>query len=131
MSKPTNAPIDPASIRLLAGKGTPQRGGGPGGFYWHIYADQERAGNVFINLVDHPQFGRHASLQIQIHKRFHGRHIGRVAYRLACERSSYDTVYAHMRKSNLPSRKAAEAAGFRIVQSKRDPQLSMVWHRGA
>jgi hypothetical protein len=35
-----------------------------------------------------------------------------MGYRIACENSQYDVVYAHMRKSNIASRRAAEEAGF-------------------
>lgn len=41
-----------------------------------------------------------------------GGQIGRIAYQYCCELSRHDVVYAHMRKSNTASRKAAEHAGF-------------------
>jgi hypothetical protein len=34
-----------------------------------------------------------------------------------------------MRKSNIASRRAAEEAGFEVIEDKRNPQLSMVWQR--
>lgn len=60
-------------------------------------------------------------------KKSQGKQIGRIAYRLAAEASKYDTIYAHMRKSNIASQQAAEKAGFtKIIFS---PQLVMVRHR--
>jgi hypothetical protein len=121
--------VAPEIVQLRRSKGTPGRGGGPGGEAWKIEADGERAGVVFINYIDEPPIGQHASIQIFLNKTNQGRGIGRIGYRKACEASVYDTVYAHMRKSNLASRRAAEAAGFREVTSTGSPQLIMVRSR--
>lgn len=135
----TKPGLPPNHVALVAGKGTPERGGGIGGHYWHIEADGKRAGNVFINMLDHPYYGLHPSIQIHINQAQRGRQIGRVAYRLACENSGYDTVYAHMRKSNTASRRAAEEAGFTAIddetlrraaaETNSPVQLSMIWKR--
>ena len=122
-------PINVSEIHLLQGKGSKGRGGDKGGHYWHIYINDTRAGFVFINWIDEKPFGEHASIQIKVNTKFQNRGIGRVAYRLACEGSRYDTVFAHMRKSNLSSKKAAEAAGFQIVTNSEISQLVMVWNR--
>jgi|UniRef100_UPI00356ACCD8 hypothetical protein len=71
-----------------------------------------RAGEVFVNVIDEPPLGRHASLQIFLNQDQQGKGIGRVAYRKAAEESLHDPLFLHMRKSNLASRLAAEAAGF-------------------
>jgi hypothetical protein len=122
-------PIDPASIRLVVGTGSTDRGAGPGGHYWHIYAGDIRAGHVYINVIDEEPFGNHASIQIQVNKNLHGRGIGKVAYQMACEQSSHDVVVAHMRKSNIASQKAAGAAGFVVVNDPAITQLAMRWTR--
>ena len=122
-------PIDPSTIRLVAGKGGPDRGGGPGGHYWHIYAGDIRAGHVYINLIEDEPFGQHASIQIQVNKTLHGRGVGKVAYLMACEQSGHDVVIAHMRKNNVASQKAAAAAGFVIVNDLTITQLAMKWTR--
>ncbi len=122
---PIRGKVDANSVRLQPGKGSKQRGGGPGGAYWHIYIGEKRAGNVYINVIDQPLVGVHASIQIQINKADQGRGIGSIAYRLACEASQHDIVYAHMRKSNTGSRKAAQAAGFEVVNDDRITQLLM------
>ncbi len=122
-------PIDPTTIRLVAGKGGPDRGGGPGGHYWHIYAGDTRAGHVYINVIEEAPFGKHASIQIQVNKTLHGRGIGKVAYRMACEQSGHDVVFAHMRKNNIASQKAAAAAGFVVVNDPAITQLAMRWTR--
>jgi hypothetical protein len=123
-------PVDPSKIRLVEGKGTKGKGGDPGGHYWHIYVSDTRAGFVFINWDDQKSFGGHASIQIKINIKQQNRGIGRVAYRLACEKSSYDTVFAHMRKSNPASRRAAELAGFQeFIGKNKIRQFCMVWRR--
>jgi hypothetical protein len=122
-------PVNPGDVTLVAGKGSSDRGGGPGGHYWHIQAGGKRAGYVFINIIRDEVFGEHPSIQIHINQSERGKQIGRIAYRLACEQSNYDKIYAHMRKSNIASRRAAEEAGFKVVEDERIPQLSMVWQR--
>lgn len=127
--QPKRKPVNSQDVHLEQGKGSKGRGGDPGGFYWHIYVAEKRAGYVFINIIDEPPLSEHASLQISLNKTEQGKHIGRIAYRLACEQSEYDTVYAHMRKSNIASRRAAEEAGFQMVQDKDVSQLVMVWRQ--
>ncbi len=121
--------VSPDAVELLPGKGAKGRGGGPGGAYWHIHADGKRAGNVYINVIDEPPLGRHASIQIQLNKDQQGKGIGSVAYRLASEQSEHDEVYAHMAKKNIASRKAAAAAGYEVVEDERVRQLLMRWRR--
>lgn len=121
--------VKPGDVYLREGKGTKGAGGDPGGRYWHVEVDGKRVGRVFVNLIDEPPFGEHASIQIYLNKTDQGRGIGSVAYRLACEASGYATVFAHMRKSNLASRRAAEAAGFIAVEHPEVRQLIMVWER--
>lgn len=122
-------PVEPETVHLEKGAGGPGRGGDPGGTYWHIYVGDTRAGHVYINLIDEPPIGQHTSIQIQVNQSWQGRGVGREAYRLASESSSYDTVYAHMRKSNIGSRKAAEYAGYTIVENPMFSQFIMVWKR--
>lgn len=122
-------PINVSEIHLLQGKGSKGKGGDKGGHYWHIYVNDIRAGFVFINWIDEQPFGEHASIQIKVNTKFQNQGIGRVAYKLACEASQYDTVFAHMRKSNIASKKAAEAAGFQVVTDNDIPQLAMIWNR--
>jgi RimJ/RimL family protein N-acetyltransferase len=102
-------------VELTRTKGTPERGGGAGGEAWRIMVQSKRAGIVFVNFINEPPIGPHASIQIFLNVASQGRHIGRFGYRLACRQSKYDQIYAHMRKSNVASRRAAEAAGFTDV----------------
>ncbi len=130
-SNPNNNKIKnktmPDMVKLIRVKGTSGRGGDKGGESWRIEANGERVGVVFINLINESPIGEHASIQIFLNKKSQGQQIGRVAYRLAAESSKYDTIYAHMRKSNIASQRAAEEAGFtKIIFS---PQLVMVRHR--
>ena len=104
--------VEAVDVTLVAAPGTPGKGSGVGGEKWRIEVGGVRAGEVFINLIDEPPLGAHASIQIYLNIKSQGRGIGRVAYLKACQLSQHNTVYAHMRKSNVPSRHAAEAAGF-------------------
>lgn len=123
--------MEPESVSLKAGKGSAGRGSGPGGEYWSVMVDGKRAGAIFINVIDESPLGRHASVQIFLNAASQGRGIGRVAYQLASEASAHPVVYAHMRKSNHASRKAAEAAGFVEEQLPGERQLTLVRKRGS
>lgn len=121
--------VDPASVTLEAGKGSTDRGGGPGGHYWHIHLFDTRVGYVYINELDEAPFGKHASIQIHINQTHRGRGIGSVAYRLACEQSVHEVIIATMRKSNLASQRAAAQAGFKVIEDIKIPQKAMRWTR--
>jgi hypothetical protein len=125
------APIAPEQVALVRTKGTPNRGGGAGGEAWRVDANGKRAGVVFINVIDEPPFGKHASIQIYLNQPHQGRKIGRIAYRKAAEASEHSLVYAHMRKSNIASRRAAEGAGFDDVTPSGHPQLIMMRQKAA
>jgi RimJ/RimL family protein N-acetyltransferase len=112
-------------VELVRTKGTPGRGAGLGGEAWRIDWRGKRAGVVFINHIDESPLGPHASIQIYLNIGSQGHGIGRVAYRVACENSVHDLIYAHMRKSNIASRRAAEEAGFVEATPSGEPQLIM------
>ncbi len=116
-------------LELVRTKGTRGRGGGADGEAWRIEWNGKRAGQVFINLIDQPPVGKHASIQIYLNLVSQGRGIGSLCYRWACERSQYDVIYAHMQKSNTASARAAEKAGFFDETSAQDRQKIMVWRR--
>ena len=127
--RPNLEKVSPADVELVPTKGTPGKGGGPGGHSWVIKAAGERAGVIYINFIDEPPVGKHASIQIFLNQKSQGRGVGRVAYRLASEASQYDEVYAHMRKANVGSRRAAEEAGYVDVSPPGFTQLIMKWKR--
>ncbi len=116
-------------IELVETKGTPGKGGDPGGRSWVIEAQGQRAGVIYINLIEQPPVGRHVSIQIFLNQESQGRGIGRIAYRKASEASRYDTIYAHIRKSNIASRRAAEEAGYVDASPPGFTQLIMRWDR--
>lgn len=105
--------IDPSKVELLQSPGPKDKGDGAGGEYWDVLVDGVRIGEVFVNVIDEPPLGMHASMQIFLNLSDQGKGVGRVAYLKAAEASAHDPLYLHMRKSNLASRLAAEAAGFR------------------
>lgn len=104
--------IEPDRVELCARSGRAGKGDAPGGEYWDVMVEGARAGEVFVNVIDKPPIGRHASMQIFLNIDRQGRGIGRAAYRKAAEASEHDVLFLHMRKSNHASRLAAEAAGF-------------------
>jgi acetyltransferase (GNAT) family protein len=129
--RPGIPPFLADDIKLVRTKGTPGRGDGPGGEAWRIEAKGKRAGIVFINVIEEPPLGNHASIQIYLSRPYQGRRIGRVAYRVACQMSQHEEIFAHMRKSNDASRRAAEEAGFVDVTPPELIQLIMKRHRTA
>jgi len=127
--RPTGDPgerVKDDQVRIERGRGSAGRGAG--GNYWRVLLDDRRAGHVFINDVDDDELGPHASIQIHLNEKSRGRGVGSLAYRLACEASRYDIVYAHMRRSNTASKRAAQNAGFREVEGA-FRQLVMRWDR--
>ena len=122
-------PIACQDISLQRGKGNSLKGGGSGGCYWHIYVGTNRAGSVYINFIEDLSLGKHGSIHLFINESMRGRHIGRCVYQKACELSPFDIVYAHMRKSNIPSKKAALKAGFVEYPCTGEKQLILKWHR--
>jgi len=122
-------PVTTDAIELISTPGSRERGGGPGCEAWIILANGERAGTAYINMVDDPIRGHHPSFHVFLNRPNQGRQIGRIAYQRCCELSRHDVVYAHMRKSNTASRKAAEHAGFVEATAHEDSQLVLVWRR--
>jgi hypothetical protein len=104
--------IEPGKVELVQKPGPKGKGDGPGGEYWEVVVGGVRAGEVFVNVIDEPPIGIHASMQIFLNQGDQGKGIGRAAYRKAADASLHDPLYLHMRKSNLASKLAAESAGF-------------------
>ena len=121
--------VAPQEVSLKPMKGSPSRGGGPGGRAWRIDVGGKRAGVVFINFMDELPIGPHPSIQIYLNAPSQGRKIGRIGYRMACEASAYNAVYAHMSKSNVASWRAAEEAGFVDATPAGAIQKVMIWRR--
>ena len=128
-AKSNLGPVSTDNVELISTTGTRDKGGGSGGEAWIVMVDGKRAGKAYINMLDDPIRGIHPSFHVFLNRPSQGRHIGRIVYKSCCNRSKYDVIYAHMRKSNIASRKAAEHAGFIDVTSKEDMQLVMVWRK--
>ncbi len=122
-------PVKADDIEIISTSGTRHKGGGPGCEAWIVMAEGKRAGVAYINLLDDHIRGLHPSFHVFLNRPSQGRQIGRTVYKQCCLLSRYDVIYAHMRKSNTASRKAAEHAGFNDVSVKGDIQLVMVWRR--
>lgn len=110
--KPGEIKVAEEDVLLFRVSNTPNKGSGDGGEKWRIEVGGVRAGEIYINVIDEPPLGNHASIQIYLNIKSQGRGIGRIAYLKACQSSKHGTIYAHMRKSNIASRRAAEVAGF-------------------
>lgn len=123
--------IDPSKVELVQRPGPKDKGDGAGGEYWDVRVDDARAGEVFVNMIDEPPLGKHASMQIFLNVSNQGKGVGRAAYLKAAEASSHDPLYLHMRKSNHASRLAAEAAGFRDADLPGVTQLILKRTKGS
>jgi RimJ/RimL family protein N-acetyltransferase len=100
-------------------------------FSWNILADGKRAGNVHIGKDTSRADDSRDWITIHVNQALRGKGVGTEAYRQACEQSGLPIVYAHMRKSNLASRRAAEKAGFQVIEDDQvKPQLCLIWVRG-
>jgi predicted acetyltransferase len=99
--------------------------------YWHIHAGKLRAGHIAIKESHSDELGDHYSVDIHINQRMRGKGIGKAAYKQASIKSGYPVIYAHMRKSNVASQKAAEAAGYKVIEVPGDNQLTMKWEAEA
>lgn len=122
-------PVTFDQVELIKVSGSKDKGGGVGGEAWLILVDGKRAGSAYINMSEDPLRGIHPSFHIFLNRPSQGRHIGRIAYERCCFLSKYDVIFAHMRKSNISSRRAAEHAGFIEATENMDTQLVMVWYR--
>uniref|UniRef100_UPI002F91A4D1 GNAT family protein n=1 Tax=Pseudomonas sp. Z003-0.4C(8344-21) TaxID=1855380 RepID=UPI002F91A4D1 len=122
-------PVSAGAVELIKTSGSRERGGGPGGEAWIILAEGRRAGSAYINMINDRIRGHHPSFHVFLNRPSQGRQIGRMAYKYCCSLSQYDVIYAHMRKSNAASRKAAEHAGFVDATVPEDSQLVLVWRR--
>lgn len=118
-----------SQVELVEGKGSKDKGGGKYGHYWHIFFKGKKAGKIFINRINEEPFGEHASIQIFLNKSSQNKGVGSIAYRMACENSQYNKVIAHMRKSNIASKKAAINAGFKEAVDFKLRQRAMIWER--
>jgi RimJ/RimL family protein N-acetyltransferase len=127
--KPLSERIAPTEVTIERVKGSRGKGGDAGGEAWRICRRGEKVGDVYINLIDEPPIGPHPSIQIYLNQTNQGLGIGRLGYRLASEESQYDTIYAHMRKANVASRRAAEEAGYVDASPPGFTQLIMRWRR--
>jgi hypothetical protein len=121
--------VRPDEVTLVPLPRTSGKGKGEGGAKWRIEVAGVRAGEVYINVIDEPPLGRHASIQIYLNIKSQGRGIGRIGYAMACELSQHDRIYAHMRRSNTASKRAAEAAGFVDATPPGFTQLILRWQR--
>lgn len=128
-SRTAEPKISTSEVDLVSVAGTPGKGKGLGGEKWRIDVGGVRAGEVYINVIDEPPIGRHASLQIYLNIKSQGRGIGRIGYAKACQLSAHEIIYAHMRRSNVASRRAAEAAGFMDATPPGFTQLILRWVR--
>lgn len=129
--KPSVLRVRAEEVTLMPMPCTEGKGKGLGGEKWRIDVAGIRAGEVYVNVIDEPPLGVHASLQIYLNIKSQGRGIGRVGYAKACKASQHATIYAHMRRSNTASRRAAEAAGFVDATPAGFTQLILRWTRPA
>ncbi|WP_322923886.1 GNAT family protein [Paenibacillus campi] len=107
--------VDKADILLIPGKEEN---------YWHIFHQNFRAGYVSIKKA---KGKKSRFITVILNKKSQGKGIGAIAFQLACENSSYTTIYANISKKNIASLISAERAGFKIDRTESNGQLILKW----
>jgi hypothetical protein len=120
----------PPTVELKRSKSSRIPGVIPG-MYWTVMADGVRAGKVHIKKTSTSGIGEHSSMTIDLNQHSRGKGIGAIAYREAATESGLDTIFLHMAKSNIASKKAAQKAGFAVFECPEERQLTMKWTRAA
>lgn len=116
--------VAPDSVYLVDGSAKSKRYDA----YWHVFHLNSRVGRARLTEVTvGPDEG--ASITVEINQSARGRGIGSLAFRLACEHSSYDVVWGIARKSNLASHGAMRRAGFEQVQDTDAGEACFEWRR--
>lgn len=94
-------------------------------FYWHIHHRGKRAGKAYIrNSKEGDPF-----VTVFLNQPMQGQGIGGIAFRLACKLSDLPTLYAEVRRSNIPSQKALKKAGFVPFGRNRSGEDILVWKK--
>jgi RimJ/RimL family protein N-acetyltransferase len=96
-------------------------------FYWHVHHGGKKAGKVYITRSKEGS----AFITVFLNKPMQGRGIGGVAFRLACELSDLPTIYAEVRRSNIPSQKALKKAGFSPFGRNASGEDILVWKKNS
>ena len=65
---PPDQRVGVSDVVLVRAKGTPGKGAGPGGEAWSIVTKGVKSGRIFINWIDEPPVGPHASIQIYLNR---------------------------------------------------------------
>lgn len=123
--------VTESDVELRPGKGGPKSGGGPGGFFWHVYSGGVKAGRAWISYHETEDGTQEPSVTVMLNQQSQGRGIGTIAFRRAAELSPYDEVFATVAKKNTASRNALERAGFVTAEDQKGAELYMVWRRHA
>jgi len=92
---------------------------------WKIYCSGSRCGFIKFNVISEKAFKNYASVEFLVPKPMRGRHIGRIALKMAITRSKYSKFHARLRKTNIASLKSLSAVGFRVHSDQR--QYVMVY----
>lgn len=95
---------------------------------WKVLLDDEACGFVKFHPKVDEIFKKHVTVDFAIPKAKRGMHIGRFALRKAIIASIHQLFVAHLRKSNLPSKKALEAVGFEEAKDD-SKQLCMIYRK--
>jgi len=96
---------------------------------WRIQVDGKACGFVKFHPKIDQVFKSYVSVDFQVPKPQQGKHIGRIALQQAIESSAYSIFVAHLRKSNIGSKKALDAVGFQECENPDSKQLTMIFRK--
>lgn len=86
-------------------------------------------GYVKFKPYDNEIFKKHATVDIHITKTLRGRHIGRIALKLAIEASKHHLFVAYLAKSNIACERLLTSTGFTPAKIYTGKQLCMLFKK--
>lgn len=96
---------------------------------WKILFNDTSCGFVKFYPKKDSFFSSHATVDVKVTKRYHGRHIGRIALQKAILASDFSLFVAHLSKVNVASKKVLLAVGFKEAEGYVTRQACMTYKK--
>ncbi|WP_194847133.1 hypothetical protein [Candidatus Neptunochlamydia vexilliferae] len=96
---------------------------------WKILYDGKSAGYVKFYFKEDDVFQKHVTIDFKVPIPLRGRHIGRIALAKAIDKSTYTIFVAHLRGSNVASKRSLESIGFVLFDYPGSRQLCLLYKK--